>query len=255
MPAHDGDIRVERLEDRLEPKVPFPHTHDFYHVLLIEKGSGTHTIDFRKHSIKARQLFVMKPGQIHAWTMNARGFVLEFTDRSLPRASRLTSTQDAFIFKSARDFDHVHAIFKLMEDECKRNATNADLALQGLLEALVVNILRCAGTVEISGNNDIVVAFRRLLEANYRTQHGVQFYATELGLSAKALTMRLTRLLGKSPRILIQDRCILEAKRLISHSQLPIHEIASRLGFDDPNYFSRFFKQATKQTPAQFRRA
>jgi len=48
LPASRGEIRVEHLESRLAPKVPFPHRHDFFHFVLVEAGSGWHEIDFTR---------------------------------------------------------------------------------------------------------------------------------------------------------------------------------------------------------------
>ena len=52
---------------------------------------------------------------------------------------------------------------------------------------------------------------------------------------------------------LINNRIILEAKRLLRYSILSVKEIAFRLGFDDPSYFGKFFKRIVKQSPADYR--
>jgi AraC family transcriptional regulator, transcriptional activator of pobA len=46
---------------------------------------------------------------------------------------------------------------------------------------------------------------------------------------------------------------LLEAKRLLRYSDLPVTEIAYRLNFEDPSYFSRFFKKYTGFSPSEFR--
>ncbi|MEI6436138.1 MAG: helix-turn-helix domain-containing protein, partial [Bacteroidota bacterium] len=55
------------------------------------------------------------------------------------------------------------------------------------------------------------------------------------------------------PKEIINDRILLEAKRLLVHTNLSIKELGQDLGFDDPAYFVRYFKSHTASTPVEFR--
>jgi AraC-like DNA-binding protein len=59
--------------------------------------------------------------------------------------------------------------------------------------------------------------------------------------------------IGKSPQQFIQERRILEAKRLLLYSLKPVKEIAYELGFEDIQTFSRFFKKIEKISPSDFK--
>ena len=60
---------------------------------------------------------------------------------------------------------------------------------------------------------------------------------------------------GKAtPNDIIKDRIILEAKRLLAHSDLNVKEIAYDLGYDDPAYFNRLFAKVSEIAPAEFRK-
>ena len=59
--------------------------------------------------------------------------------------------------------------------------------------------------------------------------------------------------LGKTLTGVIQDRVILEAKRLFAYTDLNVNEIAARLNFDDVSYFIRFFKKQVGMTPEKFK--
>jgi AraC-like DNA-binding protein len=63
------------------------------------------------------------------------------------------------------------------------------------------------------------------------------------------------QLLNKTPSQMIQERIILEAQRLLVHSELNVNQIGYRLGFDDPSYFLKYFKKHTKMSPSDFRKA
>jgi len=60
-------------------------------------------------------------------------------------------------------------------------------------------------------------------------------------------------LTDRSPLQLVQDRLLLEAKRLLLYSNVSIAEVGYYLGFDDPAYFTRFFTKAAGTSPRGFR--
>jgi AraC-like DNA-binding protein len=82
----------------------------------------------------------------------------------------------------------------------------------------------------------------------------VKEYASILNISSKTLTNHTTETCIKTPLEIINDRIILETKRLLSHSNLNINEIGFQLGYEDPSYFVKFFKRQTKMSPSDFRK-
>ncbi|MFY7877156.1 MAG: helix-turn-helix domain-containing protein, partial [Pirellula sp.] len=69
----------------------------------------------------------------------------------------------------------------------------------------------------------------------------VQEYADRLAISPGHLNDSVRNACGKSAKDMIQEQLVLEAKRMLYHSNYSIKEIAVHLGFDDPSYFNRFF--------------
>lgn len=261
--AKAGEIRVESLPDRLKPKVDFPHRHDFYQLTFVTKGKGWHEIDFQKHKINGRQIFFMKPGQVHSWVFEkgAQGFVIEFTRESLPSVSaksllllkQIPSIQDALIFKKENLWKDFEATCELMIKEFSNKSEHFEISLEGLLQSLLVSMLRVSEVSAQHNTSSLVEKFQQLVDEFYQTEHQVGFYADRLNMTPKALTMQVSRSLKKSPRTVIQDRFLLEAKRLLSYSDLSVAEVGYELGFDDANYFTRFFTKAAKISPSNFR--
>lgn len=259
--ALPGEIRAERLEDRLNPKVPFPHRHDFFQLCLITSGEGWHEIDFQKHTVKANRLFVMKPGQVHDWFMKAgtKGYLIEFTDESIQKGtglhllSQFSASPDVLQLNSSQG-EILKSLFELMLIEFKKKEKFFDVVLLSHLTALGVSLYRTSSLVSSSSEEiDLVSKFRRLVDQNYQKELRVSFYAKALGMTPKALTMKLSRMLKRSPRSMIQDRLLLEAKRLLLLSDKSVSEIAFELGVEDANYFSRLFRSKFKVSPSQFR--
>jgi AraC-like DNA-binding protein len=91
-----------------------------------------------------------------------------------------------------------------------------------------------------------------LIEANYLLEKRPNFYAEKLNVSIKHLNKIVNATVGKSTSELIQERIVLEAKRLLVHGKFTNQEIAYELGFDDASYFSRVFKKNSGLSPSEF---
>ncbi len=259
-------IRINRLEHRLKPLVAFPHKHDFYQLLLVSHGEGEHEIDFEIFRVHKAALFVIRPGQVHTWELSpkSRGLVIEFNAETLhskdPRwqgLSQILTQAPPYAKLDSKTFAVMFGLMQqaLSEYEQKPFAYELLLHTQILQLLLLLARLYPVSSLMPTYSEEIFAQFHQLVDRHFNTEHSVQFYAEALNLSPKALTMRFYREQKASPRDLIQDRCLLEAKRLLAYSNLSIHAIADRLGFEDPNYFSRFFRKKMTQSPGAFRRA
>jgi AraC family transcriptional activator of pobA len=98
-----------------------------------------------------------------------------------------------------------------------------------------------------------LIQFKDLLENNFRKERQPSFYAMQMGISPNNFSKLSKHYFLKTPSILIQERVILEAKKLIHLSYKSMKQIAAELNFDDENYFSRYFKKHTGITPTAFR--
>jgi AraC family transcriptional activator of pobA len=98
-----------------------------------------------------------------------------------------------------------------------------------------------------------LIQFKDLLENNFRKERQPSFYATQMGISPNNFSKLCKQYFLKTPSTLIQERVILEAKKLIHLSYKSMKQIAAELNFDDENYFSRYFKKHTGITPTAFR--
>ncbi len=88
---------------------------------------------------------------------------------------------------------------------------------------------------------------------NLLNRLSVREYAEAMGISESHLNNIMKSMTGYTPARLIHNETILEAKRLLIHSDLTVSEVGYHLNFEDPSYFSRFFKRETGLNPKQFR--
>ena len=103
------------------------------------------------------------------------------------------------------------------------------------------------------GGLDIVREFNYLVETHFKTHHKVADYAAMLNKSPKTLSNLFAEYNHKTPLQIIQERRILEARRLLQYANESISEIAYEMGFEELPSFSRFFKGRTGLSPSKFR--
>ncbi|RUW64819.1 helix-turn-helix domain-containing protein, partial [Mesorhizobium sp. M1E.F.Ca.ET.063.01.1.1] len=95
---------------------------------------------------------------------------------------------------------------------------------------------------------------RRLIDQHFREDWPVERYVEELGTTRHLLDKAARQVLGAGVREAIGDRRLVEAKRLLLFTIRTVEDIAYETGFNDPAYFSRFFRQAVGVSPAAWRR-
>jgi AraC-like DNA-binding protein len=99
----------------------------------------------------------------------------------------------------------------------------------------------------------LVRRFRQALERSFRASTPIRDYAKMLGVTTSHLSESLRLETGSTAGELIRARLLLEAKRLLLHSELTIAEIGYELGFEDPSYFSRFIRREIETSPVELR--
>lgn len=250
-----------------------PHIHSFYQIIWFRRGHGIHYVDFKPYPVASDTLFFISPGQIHYFDGNSdyEGVIIHFDESLL---SDEGSSENVFLkYNVFNAFDAV-PYFHVDNDEAERLASLVDDirgemeqeeafahrdCLQYLVKLFLINIQRSGRRGEgeplcVSNSaHCLFVRFRMMLEHHYQEIHTVKQYADRLNVSSKTLTNSVAVSAHTTPLRIINDRITLEAKRLLTFSDMKIKEISYALGFEDPSYFVKFFKRSTGQLPLEFR--
>ncbi len=251
-----------------------PHIHEFYQIIWFRHGNGTHRVDFTDYPVTDNTIFFVAPGQIHAFDgkENYEGVVILFNASFL--ADEETSESVFLKYNVFNAYDSI-PYYKVNNEEAERlmgfvNEMNREYSLteafahkdymQYLVRMFLIRVQRSGKRGEepklyVSNiANRTLIRFRQLLEQNFRRVHTVQEYADLLNMSVRTLTKYVSQSAHRSPLQIINDRVVLEAKRLLQHTSLDIKEIGYGLGFEDPSYFAKFFKRLTGMMPSEFRK-
>lgn len=263
---------MQEIEANSDGKKELPHRHNYYTIIWAKEACGKHFIDYREYQIQPNKIFFVSPGQVHQVIphKNSTGDVIMFTREFLTRyyineefiynlglfadvpntppiiineeGAKILESITQSISKAVHEdapfkYERIGAYVKLFLLECNRYAI---IPREDFPE------------FDQSGRR-IVKGFKQLLEKNFVHWHKVSDYANELNITPDYLNNVLKSAIGKSAKEYIQQRIILEAKRLGVHTDLTSKEIAFQLGFEDPSHFSRFYKNIEKESFSNFR--
>lgn len=241
-----------------------PHKHDFFIINLFEHGVGSHTIDFTEYQVKDHQIHLVFPDQVHQWVIEKEtvGYQLmisrDWFESFLPslRFSASYYQNHPVINLSDEVFANFLYEFQAIQKELKTEKVFWELIQKRseLIGLLVSKSVEGAfKDFEVYNSNPIISKFLHLIDEHFKTERSVSFYADKLNISANYLNIVCKKNLNASASSLIQDRILLEAKRLLKVSEMSVKDIVYDLGFYDHASFSKFFKMQTGMTPSQFK--
>jgi len=270
--TEEPSIGVKRLEQgfRHKENIKSSHRHNFYQIIWVTKGCGTHLIDFHAYPIQPTTLYFLSPGQVHEWKITEAvfGYIIAFTSElfsstlqgkiilsELPYFYRINTQPLLYVGdEQATVFDN---IIESIESEYQASLVDREAMLLAYILMLLIEAKRIytpkQTTHSAASSVLLTKQFLFLVEENFLIQTRVSEYAKQLSITANHLNETVKKMIGKTAGELIRDRLLLEAKRWLIHSDLSISEIAHALNFEDPSYFGRFFKRYTHCSPKDFR--
>jgi len=262
IPLHEikENIIVRMIEKSTPLNFKGTHSHNFYEILYFtftEEGQ-IHNIDFKELPINTDCIYILKPGQVYEMELSSqRGYLIAFKAEYL---NSFYPSFDSFLYfalpdkirMDKNDLNTIEQIILLIRNELSLKH-RTDL-IWSLVNSLVTQcILSFNDNIKKSGIDKRVLKLLALIDEHYLTEREVAFYAKEMYLSEKRLGVITKQALGYTVKGIIQQRILLEAKRLISQGTSSFKSIAFQLGFVDASYFSRFFKNYAGITPEEFK--
>lgn len=264
------DFNEEEIEHNL-----MPHLHDFYSIFWIESGEAIHATEFVEYSLKDDTILFVPPGLKHRLYLDKTvgGLYMLFNEDFI-RYNRMNHVPltEYRLFNNP-DFKSLIKVFPekreklvnitslIFEEVQNSDEYSSDIVLNllhlFLLESRRIFEQQNQNQEEKIAKNDApdatIIKFKKLIEENYTSEKNVSAYAEMLSINASCLNELAKRTTGITAGELIRNRVIDETKRLLYSGSLSGKEIAFHLGFDDPAYFSRFFRKYTGQTLKEFR--
>jgi AraC-like DNA-binding protein len=276
-PPSDPHLSIEALTiDDLRQRAPPEHFRklqraDFFRLFGVLKGSTSPMVDFQSHSLQDADWLLVTPGEVFRYDFERQwsGWVVVFSPQVLIKGMGVHGRQDVDLLHrvgymtspiSLDPMQHrcmcetaqqLKLDALLLHDAPLRNEL-LRLQLTSMLYRLSMWHLQAHQPLQRAG---LLQQFRQLLEDEHTKWHQVRQYANAMGVSEKTLSRICLTATGVPAKATINQRLLLEAKRQLAYTRLPIKSVGHAIGFDEPSHFVRFFRREAGLSPMAFRLA
>lgn len=259
--------QIVQIKTSKEDRDLEPHRHTYYELFFFYAGSGSHLIDFKDFNIEPPSIQLVGPHQLHQvkHSRDSQGYVIKIQPTLIASSPFLTNF---FNFIQYNQYFEAGVVISPEEASLLKssylflksyNNDNSDDSIFAALSALnlYISILKkhqnLSEQAERSPNNEYFNQFLDLAEQNYQIEKSADYYTQAMNISLNRLNNIVKERTGMTVKKFLINRVLLEAKRLIIHSEKTVKEIAYQLEFLEPAHFSNFFKKHLGMTPSAFR--
>lgn len=252
-------IDIKRLEDVAHPDKPRRIMK--YVLVYCAAGALDMTIDEKKIQLAGGEVVTITSGQIHSihQSSKAKGFVLEFTLDFFCKNDKdieLIFHNGLFCHFAMNEVIAVEKgtiedQLKSISEELTKQAYQYLISVHARVELILVEINRAKldRGDEIWKPDALFLKFLEAVRNNFEYNYSLSQFAQRLATTEAKLNELAKMHAGKTAQNVIYGLIVSEAKRLLTYENLSVKEVAYKLGFNDPFYFSNFFKKHTKVSP------
>jgi len=260
-----------RYTDSEQPSRPlhtgYAHRDDYYIFFFLEESNGClkMLIDFEEYEMRPGNVQYILPGQVHVpvgsitgngWALIVDGMLIKseykeaFEKAAFNRHNIIPSPNEA------NDMHHCLTVLKRRMNRTEKNGIERHIIHDLVSSYLGIFANICSKRVSGAASQRllaITAQFRSLLSENYISVKSPSRYAEIMHLSPIYLNEAIKKNTGLTVSESIRAEVVLQAKRLLYHTDMPIKEIALKLGYNDWAYFTRLFTKTEGITPTRFR--
>ena len=233
-----------------------PALRDHYLLHYIRSGKGIYCFDGNVFHLTAGDMFMIFPSTVVSYMADAQdpweycwvGFNGTEARRMLSESAFSESSPVLHVNEGNRLETYLFNIYR-----SSGNTPSADVRMAGYLHLLLAELMEVAPAERRSMEmQEYLAQALRYIQYNYATDIQVAQMASYVGISRSQLYRAFMDKFEVSPHTFLKRYRINEACMLLRNSNLSISEVANSVGFSDPLYFSRVFKEIKGVTPTQF---
>ncbi|MEL6892086.1 MAG: AraC family transcriptional regulator [Actinomycetota bacterium] len=236
-----------------------------FHILFVcIEGAGAHEVDFERVPVAVGTVLRIRPGQVHHFVQAGDFDALmvlwppetEGVESAEPVWTPGGTTPTHWRIERPTLTRVTSWIGELDAEQKRFDGSPARIELTRLLLRTLLLRLRLeqpAETAAAAEQPAVYSEFLGLIERRFQERPTVDALAGELGYSTRTIDRACRRVSGRTAKRVLDERTVLEARRLLTHTSLPINRIARSLGFTDPSNFSKFVHRNLGQQPHKLR--
>lgn len=253
-------------------------SHDFWELVYADKGNIVCLADDKEIALKEGELLFHKPDEFHSLSADGRTppnvFIISFECKSeavrffenkrLPLNKKFLKYIYMIVEESKKTFDLPYSdpdLKKMILLE--KPALGGKQLIKNLLEILLINIMREETEKENSDSvflrksdvgGSVSEGIIRFLKENVERKISIDDVSNALNYNKSYLFRQFKADTDESIMSYFLKLKIERAKELLRDGRMTVSQIAEKLSFDTPNYFSKTFKKFTYMTPLQYRK-
>ena len=236
-----------------------------YVLIYCSSGKLSISVDEKELLLKAGEVITITSGQIHCIekAVKAKGYILEFTLDFFCKNDNdieLLFHNGLFCHFSMNEVIAINR--SIIENQLKNIAEESGkrpyqylISIHSRIELILVEINRAKVKRgdEIWKPDALFLKFLDAVRSNFEHNYSLSQFAKLLGTTEIKLNELAKLHAGKTAQNVIYGLITSEAKRLLTYGDLSVKEVAYQLGFNDPFYFSNFFKKQSKLSPKLYK--
>ena len=234
-----------------------------YQLLYITEGEGSfRSTTFGETTLREGDLFLLFPGEWHTYHPNPKtgwsSYWIGFRGRNMDdrvRAGFLSPRKPIYHVGFS---DEIVRLYKTAYETATIEAAYSQQLAAGIVNHLIGLMYSLERNIQLSRNQSHVDMVRRAqlrIREALESSLTIQQVAEDMGVSYSNFRKLFKEYTGISPAIYQQDLRLQRAKELLSTTDMSVKEIAYRLNFESPDYFSAKFKNKTGRRPSELRPA
>lgn len=216
----------------------------FYDLTLVMQGTLTYCINRRKIVVEKNQAILLPPQTVRQRSGGEKSDFISFNFFCDEIVNLPLHIKNAFSPEIAAFVSACEALGGFYDPLQKRIAENA-------VEAIILCIMRNAEHVKLS---ELTRKTLEYLHNHYDERHDMSDVCNAISYSVAHLSRVFKKETGKSVMQYALDLKIEKAKALLTENELSLTEIATRLGYDDYNYFTHAFKNRVGVSPLNYQK-
>lgn len=250
----------------IEHPLDAPQRPGFHMVYIGISGRGAIEVDFTQVPVGRELMTFVAHGRVHAFTdRGGDAWMLVFKPEFLfaapgsddplvmPRVLSPVWTNPVLTVPRGEHAELLALAERIEEEHAKPLDAIQPWLLSALLRAVLLRAERLAGPS--NAPHAAVATFFTILERDHMRTRSVAHYARASGVSVRRLAELLVAATGRSTKQIVDERVVLEHKRLLAYTGDSVKQIAERTGFAEPTNLVKFFRHHTGETPLAFRAA
>lgn len=246
------------------------HRHNFFQLFLLEKGTINQTIDFEHHTMEPQSASLIFPFQLHDFSLSpdAEAYMVMFDETVFCSEILHNDLKDYNIdlqkrvnyvaFNDKKEtFQDITAIWQSINTLYKDFNLVNKMQIKLFIKIIIMKIINvCPERALVTTDNEdtsLYIAFREMVDRNFKENRIANSYASDLNVSVKRLTEVCRHFCGLTPLEVIHEKLNLELKKALAIGHMSIKEISIEFGFSSQAALNKYIEQKFAMTPVQLK--